>query len=87
MKKISLFIALSVLLSAPFSYANNDAEKQKRLQQGKVYYEQVCFGCHTTGFNGAPRLGNSEDWKVIRYFVILAQIACKRVTDISCNRC
>jgi len=69
MKKISLFIALSVLLSAPFSYANNDAEKQKRLQQGKVYYEQVCFGCHTTGFNGAPRLGNSEDWKVIRYFV------------------
>ena len=43
-------------------------EKQKRLIEGKRYYEQVCYECHMTGFNGAPKLGNMDDWKEIRQF-------------------
>lgn len=68
MKKRSLFIALSLLSYASLVHANNDLEKQKRLQQGKVHYEQVCYDCHTTGINDAPRLGNYKDWKEIRHF-------------------
>ncbi len=42
--------------------------KQQRLQFGKKMYKQVCFECHDTGFNGAPRLGNEADWKDRRQF-------------------
>ena len=43
-------------------------KKQQRLQFGKEMYQQVCFDCHDTGFNGAPRLGNTDDWKDRRLF-------------------
>jgi len=42
--------------------------KQQRLQFGKTMYRQVCFECHDTGFNGAPRLGDMNDWKERRLF-------------------
>jgi len=42
--------------------------KQQRIQFGKEMYQQVCFDCHDSGFNGAPRIGNMEDWKERRLF-------------------
>jgi len=45
-----------------------NVEKQKRLVEGKHLYQLVCYECHTSGFNGAPRLGNVEDWKEISKF-------------------
>lgn len=48
--------------------AHKDTQKQKRLLEGKRLYEQVCFECHTTGFNGAPKLGNKDDWKEIKKY-------------------
>lgn len=50
----------------------SDSRKQARLLEGKRLYDQVCFECHTTGFNGAPRLGNQEDWKEIRSYGLVA---------------
>lgn len=49
-----------------------DSKKQARLLEGKRLYDQVCFECHSTGFNGAPRLGNQEDWKEIRNYGLVA---------------
>lgn len=31
-------------------------------RSGKEIVETVCFGCHETGKNGAPRIGNAADW-------------------------
>lgn len=39
--------------------------REARIAEGKKLYEQVCYECHNTGFNGAPRLGVKEDWKEI----------------------
>ncbi len=67
MKKLLVSTLLFASLLA-VSYANNDVEKQKRLQQGKVLYSQVCMKCHDIGFDGAPRLGNYNDWQEIQKY-------------------
>ncbi len=48
--------------------ASSVLNKQQRLQFGKEMYQQVCFDCHDSGFNGAPRIGNMDDWKERRLF-------------------
>ncbi len=35
----------------------------ERLKDGKRTYEKVCAGCHETGVQGAPVVGNKEDWR------------------------
>ena len=81
---VAPLLALSLLTLQSFSYADKQKiasahqkphkpapvvlQKAQRLQFGKELYQQVCFECHDTGFNGAPRLGNMGDWKERRLF-------------------
>lgn len=40
-----------------------DKELYASRQEGKKLYVLNCFSCHDTGENGAPMLGNMEDWQ------------------------
>ena len=39
------------------------AQGDAPVMSGAEAYEQQCAGCHETGINGAPVVGNKEDWK------------------------
>ena len=47
-------LALGVVLAGAAALAHAD---------GKSTYEKICSGCHATGLLGAPRYGNSADWR------------------------
>jgi cytochrome c5 len=38
------------------------AMAQRPQREGKEVVEAVCFGCHATGKNGAPRIGDARAW-------------------------
>ena len=38
------------------------AGASERLEDGKRSYEKICSACHATGIEGAPVVGNPEDW-------------------------
>jgi cytochrome c5 len=39
------------------------ASASERLEDGKRTYEKMCATCHATGVDGAPIVGNKEDWQ------------------------
>lgn len=39
------------------------AATQEQLDVGKDLYNLACFACHGTGVAGAPKIGDSADWK------------------------
>jgi c(7)-type cytochrome triheme protein len=53
MKSTTLFAAAALALAASPATA---------AESGKAVYDKLCFGCHTPGIAGAPRLGNAADW-------------------------
>ena len=36
--------------------------RDRRLAAGKEVYEQACASCHDKGEDGAPAIGNQDDW-------------------------
>lgn len=44
----------------------DDKALHLQVVRGKKLYNQVCFSCHTTGVEDAPKLGSVEDWKIRR---------------------
>lgn len=38
------------------------ASASERLEDGKRTYDKICSACHATGIEGAPVVGNQEDW-------------------------
>ena len=38
------------------------AGASERLEDGKRAYDKICSACHETGIEGAPVVGNAEDW-------------------------
>lgn len=49
-------VAMAVLLIS-------SAHGSERLEDGKRTYEKVCAGCHETGVEGAPVVGDGSDWQ------------------------
>jgi cytochrome c5 len=56
------FAPAAVLFLFTLSPAMNDAYAQAGERGGKDVAEAVCAGCHTTGEDGAPRIGDAEAW-------------------------
>lgn len=52
----------AIVLFAMASAASGDAAAQRRERQGKEVVEAVCGACHTSGKDGAPRIGDSQAW-------------------------
>lgn len=67
MKKLSRLIALSLVAGVSLANAT-ETDKQKRIEMGKTLYNQVCLECHNVGLDGAPRIGQAQDWKVIAQY-------------------
>ena len=40
-----------------------EGQSPKQLSKGEEIYQLTCHACHETGAQGAPRLGNQEEWK------------------------
>lgn len=53
---LTILGSISLLCLSPPSGAS------ERLEDGKRTYEKVCANCHETGIEGAPIVGNKEDW-------------------------
>ena len=49
-------VCAALLALAPMASAS------ERLEDGKRTYEKVCAGCHETGVEGAPVVGEADDW-------------------------
>ncbi|MCC7439247.1 MAG: cytochrome c5 family protein [Armatimonadetes bacterium] len=67
---VSVAMAASTIAShGPVSGANHPMvtlpaeQSPKRLSKGEQIYQLTCHACHETGAQGAPRLGNREEWK------------------------
>ena len=48
-------LALALLISSAPELAALAAD-------GKSVYDRVCYKCHRSGVDGAPKTGNKEDW-------------------------
>ncbi len=59
MKKLLIPIMFGAYALVTSGYA---AEGESDLTAGKDLYGQLCYACHDTGVEGAPRLGQKEDW-------------------------
>ena len=53
---LSLALSLTVALESP------QAATEGSERSGKVVVDTVCAGCHATGVDGAPTIGDSEAW-------------------------
>ena len=53
---IVVFLALVVA----FSHGETRAQRDER--SGKQVVEAVCFSCHGSGANGAPKIGDRKAW-------------------------
>ncbi len=51
-----------MLIGAAFLLATSAGGVQAQQNVGKAVYDKLCFGCHTPGIAGAPRLGHAGDW-------------------------
>lgn len=61
MKKIIIStLFASLYFSAQLAGAG---ELSADLKAGQDLYNQLCVNCHASGMDGAPRLGNQDDWK------------------------
>lgn len=49
-------ICAAFLAFTPATFAS------ERLEDGKRAYEKACAGCHATGVEGAPIVGEADDW-------------------------
>lgn len=45
------------------SASDEDKARHLRLNNGYKNYDLVCNTCHDDGIDGAPRIGNVDDWK------------------------
>lgn len=50
-------------LALVMSFASVPASAQKVERSGKAVVEETCAGCHASGKNGAPRIGDQAAWK------------------------
>ena len=48
-------LALALLISSAPEFAALAAD-------GKSIYDRVCYKCHRSGIDGAPKAGNKEEW-------------------------
>ena len=46
--------------------APTDEGGPARDEVGETIYRQYCFSCHSSGINGAPRVGDAEAWAALR---------------------
>lgn len=53
---------LSLALTLAFALAFLGADAQSIERSGKDVFDTVCAACHTTGAEGAPKIGDSKDW-------------------------
>lgn len=62
------YMLSTVVTDANKAQVNTASAEEKALHlqvvRGKKLYNQVCFSCHNTGVEGAPKLGSAEDWKI-----------------------
>lgn len=57
-----LALGTATLVLAACSAGVEDGGEQSRHQVGETIYRQYCFSCHSSGINGAPRMGDGEAW-------------------------
>jgi cytochrome c5 len=55
-------VASAPAAAAPASAAPATASAAGDLALGKTTFNQVCFMCHATGLNGAPKAGDKAAW-------------------------
>lgn len=55
--------SFSLVLILLGSLATTIPGTAKADKDGKAVYDSSCVACHKTGFMGAPKLGDSTDWK------------------------
>ncbi|MEP5569150.1 MAG: c-type cytochrome [Halioglobus sp.] len=53
---------VTILSGLALLFLTGTAGASERLDDGKRMYEKVCSSCHETGVEGAPIVGNKEDW-------------------------
>ncbi len=55
-------LGMAILMLAACSSGVEDGGGQSRFEVGETIYRQYCFSCHSSGINGAPRVGDNEAW-------------------------
>ena len=64
MRNRNQFLRLSALVIAvpAMLYTLPSTAAPEKARSGKVVVETVCVGCHETGKDGAPRIGDQAEW-------------------------
>jgi cytochrome c5 len=55
-------LALVALCAIAFTLAAQTPSTPKRERTGKEVVDATCFACHSTGLNGAPKIGDKKAW-------------------------
>lgn len=56
---------VSALMLAACSAQVEEGHERSRFEVGETIYRQYCFSCHSSGVNGAPRMGDVEAWALL----------------------
>lgn len=62
MKELQIVILPVRLLSAAFLLAFSTGASAQTLLSGEQVYKDICFACHATGIEKAPRFGDRKAW-------------------------
>lgn len=55
-------LIIVVILAFVVAVAHGEARAQRDERSGKEVVETVCFACHGSGANGAPKIGDKKAW-------------------------
>ncbi len=61
---VSILIAAFSLAACAGNGTGNASENGDIAVSGATAYQENCARCHDTGKQGAPRMGNPDDWEV-----------------------
>ena len=65
MARVSCLVLISAFILAACSAQVEEGREQSRFEVGETIYRQYCFSCHSSGVNGAPRMGDVEAWALL----------------------
>ena len=82
--KSSKWIGIAALAAMVSASAGAGAAQMQRERSGKETVQEVCIRCHGTGEQGAPRIGDTKEWKARseRGLTKLTQSAIKGVRNM-----
>ena len=65
MAKMSCVVLILAFILTACSAEVEEGREQSRFEVGETIYRQYCFSCHSSGVNGAPRMGDVEAWALL----------------------